>query len=271
MASINFLLSFIDFQVYIFILVVICWLFGPNQSVCSVVSHSLQPREPQHTRPPCPSPTPGVHPNPCPLSRWCNPTISFSVIPFSSCPQSFPASGSFQMSQLFASGGQSIGASASTSILPMNIRDWSPLGWTGWISLQSKGLSRVFSNTIVQINSLVLSFLHSPTLTSIHDHWKNLSPFSLFVAYHFITFNNVFRWILNSYFNAIKFVKYLFKNYILGIFFKKKNENFPYPENIKLFTYFFPNLKLYRTFKFFNTFFFHICVWFATGNDFHDF
>ena len=108
------------------------------------------PHEPQHARPPCPLPTPGVHPNPCTLSRWCHPTISSSVIPFSYSPQSFPASGSFQKSQLFASGGQSIGVSASASVLPMNSRDWSPLGWTGWISLQSKGLSRVFSNTTVQ-------------------------------------------------------------------------------------------------------------------------
>ena len=116
----------------------------------SVVSNSLWPHEPQHARPPCPSPTPGVHPNPCPLSWWCHPTTSSSVIPFSSCPQSFPGSGSFHMSQLFAWGGQSTGVSASTSILPMNTQDWSPLGWTGWISLQSKGLSRVFSNTTVQ-------------------------------------------------------------------------------------------------------------------------
>ena len=115
----------------------------------SVMSDSLRPHELQHTRPPCPSPTPGIHPNPCPLSQWCHPTISSSVVPFSSCPQSFPASGSFQMSQLFASGGQSIGVSASTSVIPMNTQDRSPLGWTGWISLQSKGLSRVFSNTIV--------------------------------------------------------------------------------------------------------------------------
>ena len=111
---------------------------------------TLRPHESQHARPPCPSPTPGVHPNPCPSSRWCHPTISSSIVPFSSCPQSFPASGSFQMSQLFASGGQNIGVSASTSVLPTNIQDWSPLGWTGWISLQSKGLSRVFSNTTVQ-------------------------------------------------------------------------------------------------------------------------
>ena len=116
----------------------------------SVVSNSLRPHEMQHARPPCPSPTPGVHPNLCPLSRWCHPTISYSVIPFSSCPQSFPASGSFQISQLFASGGQSIGVAASKSVLSMNTQDWSPLRWTGWICLQSKGLSRVFSNTTVQ-------------------------------------------------------------------------------------------------------------------------
>ena len=119
----------------------------------SVVSDSLRPHEPQHARPPCPSPTPGVYPNSCPLNRWCHPTISSSVVPFSSCPQSLPASGSFQMSQLFASGGQNIGVSASTSVLPMNTQDWFPLGWTGWISLQSKGLSRVFSNTTVQKHS----------------------------------------------------------------------------------------------------------------------
>ena len=111
---------------------------------------SLQPHVPQHARPPYPSPTARVYPNLCPLSWWCHPTISSSVVPFSSCPQSFPASGSFQMSQLFTSDGQSIGVSASASVLPMNIQDWSPLGWTGWISLQSKGLSRVFSNTTVQ-------------------------------------------------------------------------------------------------------------------------
>ena len=116
----------------------------------SVVSDSSQPREPQHARPPCPSPTAGVYPNPCPSSQWCHPTISSSVVPFPSYPQSFPASGSFQMSQLFASGGQSIGVAASASVLPMNTQDWSPLGWTGWISLQFKGLSRIFSNTTVQ-------------------------------------------------------------------------------------------------------------------------
>ena len=116
----------------------------------SVVSDSLRPHELQHARPPCPSPPLGVHPNPCPSSWWCHPAISSSVVPFSSCPRSLPASESFPMSQLFASGGQSIGVSASTSVLPVNTQDWSPLGWTGLISLQSKGLSRVFSNTIVQ-------------------------------------------------------------------------------------------------------------------------
>ena len=127
---------------------------GSVQFSRSVVSDSLRPHEPQHARPPCLSPTPGVHPNPCPLSWWCHPTISSSVIPFSSCPQSVPTSGSFQMSQLFASGGRSIGVSASASVLPMNTQDWSPLGWTGWISMQSKGLSRVFSNTTVQKHQL---------------------------------------------------------------------------------------------------------------------
>ena len=122
----------------------------PVQFSHSVVSNSLWPHEPQHTRPPCPSLTPGVYPDPCPSSRWCHPTISSSVVSFFSCPQSFPTSGPFPMSQLFASGGQSIGVSTSTSVLPMNTQDWSPLGWTGWVSLQSKGLSRVFSNTTVQ-------------------------------------------------------------------------------------------------------------------------
>ena len=112
------------------------------------LTDSLRPHELQHTRHPCPSPTPRVYPNSCPLSWWCHPTISSSIVPFSSRLQSFPASGSFQMSQLFASGGQNIGVSAS--VIPMNTRDWSPLGWTGWISLQSKGQSRVFFNTTVQ-------------------------------------------------------------------------------------------------------------------------
>ena len=124
--------------------------FSSVQFSHSVMSDSLRPHELQHARPPCPSPTPGAHPDPCPLSWWCHPTTSSSVIPFSFCFQSFPASGSFAMSQLFAWGGQSIGVSALASVLPMNIQDWSPSEWTGWISLQSKGLSRVFSNTTVQ-------------------------------------------------------------------------------------------------------------------------
>ena len=126
------------------------YLFSSVQFSCSVVSDSLWPHELQHTRPPCPSPTQGVHSNSCALSQWCHPAISSSVIPFSSCPQSLPASGSFPMSQLFAWGGQSIGVSTSASVLPMNTQDWSPSEWTGWTSLQSKGLLRVFSNTIVQ-------------------------------------------------------------------------------------------------------------------------
>ena len=124
-------------------------LYCSVQFSLSVVSNSLWPHGLQHTRLPCPSPTPGAYSNSCPLHWWCHPIISSSVVPFSSCLQSFPASGSFQMSQLFTSGGPSIGVSASTSVLPMNT-DWSPLGWTGWISLQSKGLSRVFSNTTVR-------------------------------------------------------------------------------------------------------------------------
>ena len=125
-------------------------IFSSVQFSHSVMSNSSQPHGPQHARPPCPSPTLRVYSNSSPLSQWCHPTISSSVIPFSSCPQSFPVSGSFPMSQLFTSGGQSIAVSASASVLPMNIQEWFPLGWTGWISLQSKGLSRVFSNTTVQ-------------------------------------------------------------------------------------------------------------------------
>ena len=120
------------------------------QFSCSVMADSLWLHESQHARPPCPSPTPRVHPNSCASSQWWHPAISFSVIPFSSCPQSLPASEAFPMSQLFAWGNQSTGVSASTSVLPMNTQDWSPLGWAGWISLPSKGFSRVFSNTTVQ-------------------------------------------------------------------------------------------------------------------------
>ena len=124
------------------------------------MSDSLQPNELQHSRPPCPSPTPGVHSNSRPLSQWCHLAISSSVVPFSSCPQSLPASESFPMSQLYAWGGQSIGVSASASFLLKNTQDWSPLEWTGWISLQSKGLSRVFSNTTVRKHSEIL--IHTP-------------------------------------------------------------------------------------------------------------
>ena len=131
--------------------IVLCFsAISSVQFSCSVVSNSLWPHGSQHARPPCPSTTPGVHPNSCTSSQWCHPAISSSVISFSSCPQSLPASESFPMSQLFAWGGQSIGVSALASVLPVNTQGWSPLEWTGWISLQSKGLSRVFSNTTVQ-------------------------------------------------------------------------------------------------------------------------
>ena len=152
------------------------FMYSSVQFSCSVMSDSLQLHEPQHARPLCPSPTPGVHPNPCPLSRWCHPTILSSVVPFSSCPQSCPALRSFQMSQLFASGGQNIGVSASASVLPMNTQDWSPLdGLVG--SPCSPRDSQESSPTpqFKSINSSVLSFLYSPTLTYIHDHWKNHS------------------------------------------------------------------------------------------------
>ena len=146
-------------------------LSSVDQSYPTLWHHGLR-----HTRLPCPSLSPRVCSNSCPLSRWFHSTVSSSVVPFSSCLQSFPASGSFPVSCFLASSGQRIGVSASASALPVNTQDWSPLGWTGWISLQSKGLSRVFSSTTVQsINSSVLSFLCSPTLTSVHDYWKNQS------------------------------------------------------------------------------------------------
>ena len=141
----------------------------------SVVSDSLRPHELQHTRPPSPSPTPRVYSNSCPLSQWYHPTISFSVVPFSSCPQSFPTSGSFPMSQLFAWGGQSTGVSALASGLPMNTQDWFPLEWTGWISLQSKGLSRVFSNTTVQKHQFFGAQLSSQSKSHIHT-WPLEKP-----------------------------------------------------------------------------------------------
>ena len=146
---------------------VLTYMFSSAQFSHSVITDSLGPHEPQHARPPCPSPTPRVHQNPCPLSRWCHPTILSSVIPFSSRLQSFPACGFFPGSHYFASGGQSTRVSASTSVLPMNTQEWSPLGWTGWISLQSKGLSRVFSNTTVQKHQF---FGAQPS-----SQWKNHS------------------------------------------------------------------------------------------------
>ena len=150
----------------------LCGLF--QFSLVQFLSHVLLFETPWTSahKPPCPSPTHRVNSNSCPLSQQCNPTISPSVVPFSSRPQSFLASGYFPMSQLFTLGGRSIGVSASASVLPMNTQDWSPLGWTGWTSLQSK---RVSTPQFKSVNSLVLSFLHSPTLTSIHDYWKNHS------------------------------------------------------------------------------------------------
>ena len=140
----------------------------------SVVSDSLRPYELQHARPPCPPPTLGVHPNSCPSSWWCHPAISSSVVPFS-CPQSLPASEFFPMSQLFTWGGQSIGVSALASLLPMNTQDWSPLGWTGWISSKSKGLSRVFSNTTVQKHQFFGAQLSSQSSSHIHT-WPQEKP-----------------------------------------------------------------------------------------------
>ena len=136
---------------------------------------TLRPHGLQHARLPCPLPNPWVYSNSCPLSQWCHPTISSSVVPFSSCLQSFPASGSFPMSWFFTSGSQNIGVSVSASVLPMNIQDWFPLQWTGLIFLQSKGLSRVPIPQFKRISSSALSFLYCPNLTSIHDYWKNHS------------------------------------------------------------------------------------------------
>ena len=146
-----------------------CFLTNPVlvQFSYSVLYDSLRPHELQHARPPYPSPTPWVHPNSCPSNRWCHPAISSSV-PFSSCPQSLPASESFPMSQLFAWGGQSIGVPALAPVLPMNTQGWSPLGWTGWISLQSKGFSRVFSNSTVQKHQFFCAQLSSQPNSHIH-------------------------------------------------------------------------------------------------------
>ena len=149
--------------------------FSSVQFSRSVVSDSLWPHESQHASPPCPSPTLRVYSNSCPSSRWYHPAILPSIVPFSSCPQSLPASESFPMSQLFAGGGQSIGVSALASVLPMNTQDWSPLGWTGWMSLQSKGLSRVFSNTTVQKHQFFSAQLSSQSNSHIHT-WPLEKP-----------------------------------------------------------------------------------------------
>ena len=149
--------------------------FSSVQFGRSVVSDSLRPQESQHTRPPCPSLSPGVHSDSCPLSPWCRPAISSSVIPFSSCPQPLPASESFPMSQLFTWGGQSTGASASASFLSKNTQGWSPSEWTGWISFQSKGLSRVFSNTTVQKHQFFGAQPSSQSNSHIHT-WPQETP-----------------------------------------------------------------------------------------------
>ena len=148
---------------------------GSVQFSCSVMSDSLRPHESQHTRPPCPSPPPGVHSDSRPSSQWCHPAISSSVVPFSSCPQSVPASESFPMSQLFAWGGQSTGASALASFLPKKSQGWSPSEWTGWISVQSKGLSRVFSNTTLQKHQFFSTQLSSQSNSYIHT-WPLEKP-----------------------------------------------------------------------------------------------
>ena len=149
-------------------------LYSSVQFSRSVMSNSLRPHKLQHTRPPCPSPSPGVDSNSCPSSRWCHPAISSSVIPSSSCPQSLQASGSFPMSQLFAWGGQSTRVSVSALVLPMNTQDWCPLGWTGWISLQSKGLSRVFSNTTVQKQGATKECPSLSAFLISHSHYAKI-------------------------------------------------------------------------------------------------
>ena len=166
--------SILHMVIYMFQCVAHLISFCSVQFNCSVVSNSLRPHESQHIKPPCPSPTPRVYSNPCALSRWSHPATSSSVIPFSSCPQSLPASGSFPMSQLFAWGGQSIKVSASASVLPVNTQDWSALEWTGWISLQSKGLSRVFSSTTVQKHQFFGAPLFSQSNSHIHKFFGAL-------------------------------------------------------------------------------------------------
>ena len=149
--------------------------FSSVQFSRSAVSNSLRPHESQHARPPCPSPTPRVHSDSCLSTRQCYPAITSSDVPFSSCPQLFPAPESFPISQLFTSGGQSIGVSASAAVLPMNTQDWSPSEWTGWISLQSKGLSRVFSNTTVQKHQFFGTQFSSQSNSHIHT-WPLEKP-----------------------------------------------------------------------------------------------
>ena len=166
---ISYIFNFLRISILLFIVAVSISV----QFSHSVMSNSPRPHESQHARPPCPSSTPGVHSDWRPSSQSCHPATSTSIVPFSSCPQFPPAWESFPMSQLFAWGGQSTGVSALAAFLPKNTQDWSPLEWTGCISLQSKGLSRVFSNTRVQKHQFFGA--HSPTLTSIHDHWKNHS------------------------------------------------------------------------------------------------
>ena len=164
-----------SFSFSVSVCVLCCAVLLSVQFSRSVVSDSFRPHESQHARPPCPSPTPRVHSNSCPSSQWCHLAISSSVVPFSSCPQSLPASGSFPMNQLFAWGGQSIGVSAVASFLPKNTQDWSPLEWTGWISLQSKGLSRVFSNTTVQKHQFFSTQPSSQSNSHIHT-WPLEKP-----------------------------------------------------------------------------------------------
>ena len=167
------------------------------------MSDSLRPQKSQYARAPCQSPTPRFHSNSRPSSQWCHPAISSSVIPFSSCSQFLPASESFPMSQLFPWGGQSIGVSASASVLSMNPHDWSPLGWTSWISLHSKGLSRVFSSTTVQKHQLFSAqlFFYGPTFTPIHDYWENHS-FDCVATWTFVSkvmpllFNTLSRFVI---------------------------------------------------------------------------
>ena len=170
-----------------------CRIFSSVQFSCSVVSDSLRPRESQHATPPCPSPTPGVHSNSCPSSRWCHPAISSSVVPFSSCPQPLPASESFPMSQLFAWGGQSIGVSASASVLPMNTQDWSPLGWTGWISSEKTialtrrtFVGKVISLLFNMLSRLVITFLsrskHRQVVSSNSWDYAVIDVLSFFIS-----------------------------------------------------------------------------------------